>query len=79
VNKDDRRSTGPAAMNRMESIAQAVASLTDDELTALRNWFAAFDEAAGDRKLVEDTRAGKLDQPADEALRDLQAGRCTGL
>lgn len=79
MNRDDRRSNGPAAVSRVESIAQAVASLTDDELTAFRNWFAVFDEAAWDRKLAEDTRAGKLDQPADEALRALQAGRCTDL
>lgn len=74
-----RRDARLTAMGRLESIEQAVASLTDEELTAFRDWFAAFDTAAWDRKLAEDSGAGKLDDLADEALRDLQAGKCTDL
>lgn len=66
-------------MGRLESLEAAVASLTEDELTAFRNWFAAFDAAAWDRKLAEDAGSGKLDKLADEALADLKAGKCTDL
>jgi len=53
--------------------------LSPADLAAFRAWFAEFDARVWDRHFEEDVAAGRLDALADEALRDLQAGRCTAL
>jgi hypothetical protein len=42
-----------------------------------RAWFERFDAAEWDQAMEQDIAAGALDWLADEALADLQAGRCT--
>ena len=66
-------------MVRLTDIENAIRKLPPDELAAFREWFAAFDGAQWDRKLEDDVRAGRLDALKDEALRDLDEGRCTDL
>ena len=65
-------------MSRLEDIKDAVRRLSPDRLAAFRAWFAEFDAALWDRQFEEDAAAGRLDHLADEALRDLREGRCTG-
>jgi len=48
-------------------------------LAAFRAWFAEFDAAVWDKQFEEDVAAGRLDQLAEEALRDLREERCTDL
>jgi len=62
-------------MTRIEKLERDIRSLSPQELTTFREWFAAFDAAAWDRQFEEDAASGKLDRLADEALADHRAGR----
>ena len=66
-------------MNTIQEIEDAIRKLPGEDLAAFRAWFAEFDAAAWDRQFEEDVAAGRLDEPAEEALRDLHEGRCTDL
>lgn len=66
-------------MSTVQEIETAVRKLSRDELSAFRSWFVEFDAAAWDHQFQEDVAAGRLDALADEALSDLQAGRCKDL
>jgi hypothetical protein len=66
-------------MSTIHDIEQAIRGLGPQDLAALRNWFAAFDAEVWDHQLEQDVAAGRLDRFAEEALRDLQEGRCTDL
>jgi hypothetical protein len=66
-------------MSTIQEIEDAIRQLPDDELTALRAWFAQFDAAAWDRQLERDVAEGRLDALADEALRNAREGPCTDL
>jgi len=67
------------AMSTVEKLKEAIRQLSPEELAAFRAWFAKFDAAVWDQKFEEDVAAGRLDQLAEEALRDLREGRCTDL
>ena len=66
-------------MSTVQDIAEAIRHLAPQELAAFRAWFAAFDAEQWDRQFEEDVAAGRLDALAQEAIQDLQAGRCTEL
>jgi hypothetical protein len=66
-------------MSTMHDIEEAIRQLTPKDLAAFRTWFAAFDAEQWDQQFEEDVAAGRLDALAQEALQDLQAGRCTDL
>lgn len=66
-------------MSTVHEIEQAIRNLGQQDLAALRDWFAAFDADIWDRQLEEDVAAGRLNRFAEEALRDLDEGRCTDL
>jgi len=66
-------------MTTAQEIEQAVAQLPEPELERFRSWFEEFDAGAWDRQFEKDAQSGKLDRLAEEALRDLQEGRCTEL
>ncbi|MGC8991083.1 MAG: hypothetical protein ACP5MD_13275 [Verrucomicrobiia bacterium] len=66
-------------MSTVQEIKEAVCQLSSEELAAFRAWFAEFDASAWDQQFEQDISAGRLDQLAAEALRDLREGRCTGL
>ena len=66
-------------MSTVHEIEQAIRSLGPQDLAALRDWFAAFDAEIWDRQIEQDVAAGRLDRFAEEALRDLNEGRCTDL
>ena len=63
----------------MQDISDAVGKLRAEDLAAFRAWFAEFDSDRWDREFDEDVVAGRLDDLAEEALRDLREGRCTDL
>jgi len=60
------------AMSTVEKLKEAIRQLSPEELAAFRVWFAEFDAAVWDQKFEEDVAAGRLDQLAEEALRDLE-------
>lgn len=66
-------------MTTVAEISGAVRRLPKRELARFRKWFAEYDAAVWDEQLEQDVAAGRLDKLADEALRDLKAGRTTAL
>ncbi|GDY20179.1 hypothetical protein LBMAG56_15240 [Verrucomicrobiota bacterium] len=66
-------------MSTVIEIESAVQKLSPNELTAFRDWFLTFDAAQWDQQFEQDVAAGRLDALADEAIRDLRAGRCKDL
>jgi hypothetical protein len=66
-------------MSSITEIESAVARLSREELARFRSWFADFDADAWDRQFEADAAAGRLDALGDEALRDLDEGRCRDL
>ena len=57
-------------MSTIQEIEQAIRALEPQDLAALRDWFAAFDAEICDRQLERVVAAGRLDQFAEEALRE---------
>jgi hypothetical protein len=66
-------------MSTLQEVQEAIHQMPKEQLAAFRAWFAEFDAAEWDRQIEGDVRAGRLDAPAEEALRDLREGRCTDL
>jgi hypothetical protein len=66
-------------MTTVAEISGAVRRLPKRELARFRKWFAEYDAAVWDEQLERDVAAGRLEKLADEALRDLKAGRTTAL
>jgi hypothetical protein len=66
-------------MSTIHEIEDAIRNLPAEGLVEFRAWFAEFDAATWDREFEEDVAAGRLDDLAAEALRDLREGRCTEL
>ena len=67
------------AMSKVEQLEQQIQSLSPQELAELRTWFHEFDWQMWDGQLERDIARGKLDQLADEALRDHATGKTTPL
>lgn len=67
------------AMRSVQTIQEAMRQLSTEELAELRVWFAEFDATRWDRQFESDIAAGRLEQLAHEALKDLRDGRCTDL
>lgn len=66
-------------MGKLEKIEREIKDLSPEEMAQLREWFAAFDAEAWDRKFEADVRAGKLDALAAEALKAHASGATTKL
>lgn len=64
-------------MGKVEKIERDIEDLSPEEMTKLREWFAAFDAEAWDRQFEADVRAGKLDALAEKALKAHASGRTT--
>ncbi len=64
-------------MTTVQEIEKAVAHLPRPDLDKFGIWFKAFDADAWDKQFEEDVQSGKLDHLADQALDDLNHGRCT--
>ena len=68
-----------AKMGKVERIEREIKDLSPEEMSELREWFAAFDAEAWDRQFEADVRAGKLDALADQALKAHATGQTTKL
>lgn len=64
-------------MSTIEQIEKAVLSLSEADLKEFRAWFSALEDANWDAKIKADADHGRLDQLADEAVQDHDAGRTT--
>lgn len=63
----------------LQELEKTVSELGPEQLAAFRKWFIAFDADKWDQQLESDVAAGCLDQIADEAVREHQVGKSTGL
>jgi hypothetical protein len=63
----------------VKEIESAVEGLTPQQLAEFREWFARFDAEQWDKQFDEDVAAGRLDKLAEQAIADLEEGRCTDL
>jgi len=66
-------------MSSVQDIEAAVSKLSPEDLSLFRAWFAKFDVEAWDQQFEQDVAAGRVDNLAEMALRDLDSGRCTDL
>lgn len=66
-------------MSSLQEIETAVQHLSAQDLARFRGWFAEYDGEVWDREMEADVRAGRLDQLAEEALREHREGRTTDL
>ena len=66
-------------MKKLERLEQEVESLSAEEAAEFRAWFLEHDWKTWDRQLKRDTKAGKLDALARDALQDYDAGRTSEL
>lgn len=64
-------------MSRVKDLESRIQELSAEELTAFREWFIKFDADIWDQELEADAKGGKLDGPAESALRNHSAGRST--
>ena len=66
-------------MRAIQELQSAVSQLSAEELARFREWFDKFDAEVWDRQFEEDAKSGKLDRLANQAIADLQAGKCKQL
>ena len=66
-------------MQTVQEIVSAVSQLSKEALASFREWFDEFDAETWDKQLEDDVMAGKLDNLADQAISDFQAGKCKEL
>jgi hypothetical protein len=66
-------------MTTVKEIESALKSLPKDKLVEFRTWYSQFDNDRWDEQFEQDVQAGKLDNLAEEALRDFDSNRCTEL
>ena len=62
-------------METVESIEKAVEQLGRDDLASFRAWFEAFEAAQWDAQIEQDIAAGKLDELANAAIEEFEAGK----
>ncbi|MCV3738118.1 hypothetical protein OCK02_18085 [Rhizobium sp. TRM96647] len=67
-------------MSKLQQIEASVAELDKDEFEAFSVWFEKLHAERWDQQFARDVLTGsKLDQLADDALRDHRAGRTSRL
>ena len=59
----------------LEQLEETVAKLPPEQLARFREWFREFDAELFDEKIANDLSAGRLDELANAAIADHQAGR----
>ena len=62
-------------MSTLHEIQEAIVKLSEEELTALRQWLDSHDEDDWDRQMTADCASGKLDWLFEEAERERRQGK----
>lgn len=73
------RVEGMDAVSNVEESKRAVAAWAREDPARLRDWLAEFDAGLWDLEIEEDAVAGRLDDLATGALRDLERRDTTEL
>ncbi len=63
----------------LQELEKTISDLSPEELARFREWFFAFDAKNWDQQFEADVVAGRLDDLADEAIREYRAGKSTEL
>jgi hypothetical protein len=63
----------------LQQLEKTISELPPDQLAKFREWFLAFDADKWDQQFESDVAAGLLDQLANEAIGEHQAGKSTRL
>ena len=63
-------------MSNLEQIEAAILSLPSNEFERLRFWFFDLDYERWDEQLEQDIADGKLEELAQEAIAEFEAGYC---
>lgn len=63
----------------LQELEKTISDLSPEDLSKLRQWFLAFDAKNWDQQFEADVAGGRFDRLADEAVREHQAGKSTGL
>ena len=63
----------------LQELEAAVTQLPAADLAAFARWFEEYMADAWDRRIEADILAGRLDQAAQKADEEFEAGRCTPL
>jgi len=66
-------------MGSIDEIKSAIAHLPEEEFNSFVDWFQKFEEERWDKELEKDIAARKLDNLADEALNEFDAGKSSEL
>ena len=64
-----------APMTKLEKIEQEIASLDPKDVRKLADWLDEYKSDLWDRQIEADVKAGKLDKLAENALKEIAAGR----
>ncbi len=62
-------------MSTVQEIQQAVSQLSGEEFARFREWFEKYEAEVWDQQFERDAKSGKLDKLANQALKDLRAGK----
>lgn len=63
-------------MSNLEQIEIAILSLPSSEFDKLRLWFLDLDYERWDKQIEQDIEDGKLEELAQEAIAEFEAGHC---
>ncbi|MGI8425036.1 MAG: hypothetical protein ACR2FO_00165 [Actinomycetota bacterium] len=66
-------------MNVIKKLEMEIQALSPTELAEFRARFREYDWKAWDRELEGDAAAGRLDEPANKALKEHEAGQTAPL
>ena len=66
-------------METVKAIEDAVEQLGRNELASFREWFSAYEAAHWDAQIEQDIVAGKLNDLADAAIEEFNAGKTKAL
>ena len=59
----------------LHELEQTIAKLPPAELSEFRKWFLRFDGDRWDEQIEKDAMLGKLESPAQAALREFRSGQ----
>jgi hypothetical protein len=66
-------------MTKLEKIEKEIASLDAKDVRKLADWIEEYKAELWDRQIDEDAKSGKLDQLAENARKEIAAGKVRAL
>lgn len=60
---------------KIEELERDIRQLSPEQLRQFRAWYEEFDSGAWDRQIEQDSKNGKLDDLANQALQEHRAGK----